>query len=332
MKSNTFFIKRNYGRIWSLLINMFLVWGLIVLTVGSGWAQNSGPAQHISIRSILEKNEFRLAEPFEFKVEITWTGDLGDFQIDPPKDFNLEGLAFLESSNSSETSQQDGRYVVRRLYRYHLTPLREGAARIGPVSFTYRQKLSDSDEGPVYSDNQTLATTPMTLNVLSPQKRIEIPWVTIGSIVAFVIFISIFIWFLKRKKKYERPVDDPVQEKPDQLFLEAVAKEEHALIDGDIRGYFVTIEKAFYQFILEQTKLNLSGKQVDEMVERIIEYVDSESEIQSIRNFLETTHLVKFAGHHPEQEEIERLVRALGRSVKAIRSTPSSAADNQDSV
>ncbi|MBN2381400.1 hypothetical protein JXQ70_00820 [bacterium] len=283
----------------------------------------SGPdgTTKITVQAVLEKTAYRLAEPFTFEVTLSWLGQPGDFEIEPPQSLALEGLEMVQSTNSNETTTLNGRYQVIRRYSYTLIPLVEGAARIGQVQIYYRQKLAGPEGQSEWSDRTSLGTTPLSITVHPPRKKIVLPWSAIGTVVGLIIFFGLFFLFLRRRKTMERPIDEPEVLAPSQQFIETLNSEEHLIIEGEMREYIVRAEKAFFTLIKQTLNRDVTGQSIPDIIASLSDKLGEEDR-STVQNFLEMAHLVKFAGQQPEREEIERMVRALGRCARAFERVP----------
>lgn len=130
----------------------------------------------------------------------------------------------------------------------------------------------------------------------------------------------------------ERPVDAVVELSAEQQFLDNLQGEEHLLVEGEIREFFVRTERALLTFLRQRTGLDMSGKSAADISELLADRM-TEEDRKVLEHYFETTHLVKFAGQHPEREEIERIVRSLGRSVKNMeKSHPDASADKSQAT
>jgi len=284
----------------------------------------------IAIETILAKTEIRCAEPFEFQVVLTWKGQPDDFKIEPLKELDLSELEQLKSSVSNQTSGQGDLYSVKRVYRYTLLPRKEGQTRIGSISVFYRQRDEKSENG--YSEKRTLVTAPISVSVLPPPEKLNMPWRALGSLFGLVLFISLFIFILKRKKRDERPGDAQVNKTLYNIFRERVKSEEHLIIEGDVKEYFIRMERALSQYLYEVTGHQIHGLQADQIVDLLAETISSEEEQKVLGNFFKTTNLIKFANQHPEQEEIERMTRAILRLVDRINTSEEKKTKEKDST
>lgn len=302
----------------------FLVLVLSLFSAQFASANDHAVPPDISIEAILSETRFFLAEPFQLTVKVSWSGEHGEILVDPPAKVPLEGLDLLSTSSSNRTVFDGDRRIIVREYRYSLRPVREGAATIGSLSVAVHQRPANSSKD--NSDTApaplaTLSTSPLTLTIEAPPPPLRIPWHTVLSILGLLLFVGVFIAFLRYKRRVERPRDSESTLSPRQKLATTVESIESLLFSGEIKQYYADFEKAFHLFIRETSGVAEAAHEnalstINDIVTRT--EVLPEEDVVTVKHWLEVNDLVKFGGHQPSEEDARRQIRALMRIAATI--------------
>lgn len=304
---------RGYTASFSLVV-------LILVIVPTAGAEDLIVPPDISIEAQLSDTRFFLAEPFQLTVQVSWSGEHGDIQVDPPAKVPLEGLDLLSTSSSNRTILDGDRRLVVREYRYRLRPVREGEATIGSLSVAVRHRpaagTSASDADAVSTPLTTLSTSPLAITIQAPPPSLRIPWHTLASAVGVLLFSGAFIAFLRHKRRTERPRDTVSALSPRETLAATVESIESLLFAGEIKQYYAAFEKAFFVFVRDMSGVSADGRDGDAAaIAAILSRPDvlSEEDVATVNHWVEVNGLVKFGGHQPSEEDVRRQIRALMR-------------------
>jgi len=270
----------------------------------------------LTVHVRLDKPKINIAETLllEFEAAIAQKYDL---QM-PKVDKVLENFGIVDWDNLGD-SLDDKNNVVRR-YRYRLEPFLSGKYQIPAFTFEFYDANSLGDE----EKKHFLSTEPIDVEVtslLGEQRSelviadiddvVEMPqessflWVWVLIAVVAVLAVVGGLVYLRRKRGGElmrifRPAHEIAYAR-----LRALVKED-LIKAGKIKQFYERISDILRHYIEHRFALRAPERTTDEFLIEL-QYTDvlSDSDKQSVGEFLRHCDLVKFAMHAPTAEQIQ---------------------------
>ena len=214
------------------------------------------------------------------------------------------------------------RRIVQQIYT--LEPLRAGEIVIDPIAVTFTDDRTDDEKGKQHS----VKTEPITLQVAAavPQEALSLDQLRpaadplplprppmalrwwIAAAASMVAVAAGLIWWRRRKRRREQaaPALTPAQLADLELrrLLENVQAKE------DVKLFYLELTAIVRRYIERTTGVRAPEQTTQEFLREISRRNDFPTdESQRLTSFLEAADLVKFAAHHPREEDVEESLR-----------------------
>ncbi|HJN11908.1 MAG TPA: hypothetical protein QF564_24700 [Pirellulaceae bacterium] len=208
------------------------------------------------------------------------------------------------------------REVIRQVYS--LEPPRTGTLEIDPITVTFTDKESGSGQ-----DTQSLETEALAVEIVSlvdaeapslddlqgfappmelPRKILWWPWIMSSTLVLFSLAIGIF-WFRRRRAHALRPSTLSPREVA-SLELQRIWQEQLHL--RDIKRFYTELTGIVRRYIEGTVGVRAPEQTTEEFLREISNgHVFSADERRRLKDFLESSDLVKFAAHQPDRRDID---------------------------
>lgn len=308
-----------------------------------------GPLQ-VVVR--VSPREPTIADTIELALEVTISEDYAVTM--PSFGEKLEQFGIRDFRESQPRLVEDGR--TRTVRTYQLEPFLSGDYVIPPMTFTFSKKETgtaaaaddaagataagtdaDADAG----DQHTLETEELKLTVrslldekkealvihdIAPPVSLEKPgtaalWRNLGLALAGVaVLAALVVWLVKRRRKRdEAPPPIPAHEwafrQLEQLVTDDLPRK------GELKAFYQRISDILRRYIENRFGLHAPEQTTEEFLEEL----RGSSKLppvhrSSLKEFLQHCDLVKFAGHAPGTEEIQRTFDACKHFIIETRS------------
>lgn len=255
------------------------------------------------------------------RVELTLTAiSAEDQQVRFPEfqDGSLGEFRVVRSRNTAPKLLDDGRLQTQRIYE--LEPFLPGEYSIPPMAVVFRGS-SDDEPG-----EQTIETDSMAVkvrSVLSPSEEepdiietsgpVDLPgvdpwvyWLAAGSVL--LAALAGFLFWRKRRAKARFDEAPPLPHEVAYRELDKLLAED-LIRKGQAKLFYLRVSNILRRYIEERFGLRAPERTTEEFLVDLRGSDELERRHQDLlKTFLEHCDLVKFAGHRPSDEEIERTV------------------------
>ena len=219
-------------------------------------------------------------------------------------------------------SQQDMPRVEndREIQRwvYTLEPMRAGRAAIWPVDVAYVDARANGDgkrhliaSKPLAVEVSTAvkADTP-SLDGLQPEESpVALPFSHLQQflgLAAILVIIAIIVYWIHRHRNKQREIAARPLTPAEIAYREIQRIIDEALADRDVKLFYVELTGVVRRFIERTTSIRAPEQTTEEFLHEIsIRRTFPENENRRLKSFLEAADLVKFAAHHPRQEDVD---------------------------
>jgi len=208
------------------------------------------------------------------------------------------------------------REIVRQIYT--LEPTRSGTLIVEPIGVTFVDTRPDGD-----GKEHTVATEAVEIDVTTVQASeapslddlrpaagpIELTpartgwawWLGLGALVIAVA--GFFLWRrMRRRPEAEQPVLSPRE----MAYLELQQLLEDPLAADDVKLFYVELTAIVRRYIERTTGVRAPKQTTEEFLHTISrQHTFARTERQQLKDFLESSDLVKFAAQHPNKEVVE---------------------------
>jgi flagellar basal body-associated protein FliL len=208
----------------------------------------------------------------------------------------------------------------KRTLEIKTTPTQAGITPIWPIAITYYDRLSDSNDkkdvvelrsASLEIESDVAANSASLDGLISDYELFQIErnsllWIILSTVLGLSVLVIFLFWFLKRKKKTE----PELELSPQQIALRRIAELiERRLHEVDVKLFFVELSGIVRWYIEQQTSIRVPELTTEEFLQEISQNIQTKKLIPndliaSLKLFLESADMVKFAKFKPNQEEI----------------------------
>lgn len=286
------------------------------LLLSAALCLNLSAQQDISISSKVDKSTITIGDLVFYSVEVKRSAD---FEVIMPELGSNLGAFELRDYKVHEPVSENGLLVDR--VDYTISTFDVGEFVIPSMTFFYLQKGD--------SVRQELQTQPISITVksmtpsesgdikdikqpleLTEDYRKMIVWGSIAFAALLIALISIYIWRRRRAGKGILPQKVEPPRPAHEIALEALdaLKASALLAEGQIKAYYVTLSEIIRKYI-EGRYFIIALEMTTEDLLMQLQGADVDAEtVSSIREFLSVCDLVKFAKHHPNDDQHVRIL------------------------
>ncbi len=248
--------------------------------------------QQINLRTFVESSRVPLNRPVIFHIELSWLGDLNQYQIEPLEQPILTNL-LLEGSGSENRIEplESGEVRAVKAITYRLKPLEMGMAYIDGIVVKYINQETGEE-------NQ-LSSQRVMVEIVDPIPEPGAgPWKSLLYIILFAIFFAVvgyflIIFFKKRRQAEQEPVPVPLPEE----YLNRLAQE------VDPRGTNLSemvdkMARIFRSYLDQEFHIRARESSTSEIIEKLRQAEIDEQDLISLHGVLERLDVIRFA-HRP---------------------------------
>ncbi len=181
--------------------------------------------------------------PFEWRIIVRWYGELNALVPEIQKQPSFEGASVLTSSTTLKNGVEENRRYAEKIYTYRLLAEQPGPMTVGSAAIRVQEE-SESEEEAYLTTNRTtidVQAAPFSLRRFS-QKIWENRLIRILIVIFIIVVVTIvtLIWSIRfRRQVPQQPVEEV--KSPSEEALESATR---ARIEGDMRKYVQSLEKA----------------------------------------------------------------------------------------
>lgn len=287
--------------------------GLFLISLATLTYAADSTGTDISLHAYLETNNVPVNREVVYHVELSWRGDLHQYQIQNIGEPVLSNLKLRGSGSSNRfyVDEQGHPRSVKRI-TYYFTPQGLGMAYIDGVSVQYTASGSDQPET-LFA--QRLGVK-ITERVAEPGEGL--PAGTLILIVVALLFVGIVIFFVLKYFKIRKAEQETPEEQlsPETLCLQDI---EHILRSdqGDFNDKFIRLSRTLERFLSE--KRNLAPGSGYELVKKDLESIGFKKDLlEKLERFYRQSELSKFAGEPISESDFHLFADTAELTVKAF--------------
>lgn len=201
---------------------------------------------------------------------------------------------------------------------YSLEPPRTGTLEIDPITVTFTDNRSESEPGPQRLETEALAVEVVSLvdaeapsldalqgfapPVELPRKALWWPWIVFAMLL-LIAMAMIVVWSRRRRASVLR---EPELSPREVASLELRRIWDDQLHLRDIKLFYTELTGIVRRYIEGTAGVHAPEQTTEEFLREISGgQVFSADERQRLRDFLESSDLVKFAAHKPDRRDID---------------------------
>lgn len=309
-----------------------LLLSVLLSLAGSGCDRASdarSPEPQSSVRCVLERGPVRWtleADPAHARlsdqVTLTLTTDVeSGVEVTPVALGESCGEFDVRDAHTSLPRVQSGRNI--REQRWVLEPRQAGTWQIPAISLRFHDRRAGGDglEHTVDSEPLTVEVrsdladgTPALSQARPPAPPVGLPqalrWRELIFGAVALLAAALGVAWLRRRRAARAPAPPPPPS-PRELARRALAALlADRLAERDIKAFYLALTQIVRQYLEATTGIRAPEQTTEEFLHAIRNRNDLPIDLrQSLRDFLESADLVKFAGHRPRPGDVEESAR-----------------------
>ena len=269
---------------------------------------------------------FTLTFEYEDGVVLTkppFGNALGDFEI----------LSFREPPAASLPKADGGRQIEKQIYR--LEPMGAGDLKISPIKIAFRDarpQIGDGQQHSIETDeivvpvSTMLASDAPSLTDLRPaappvQMPATMNYKWLGLVFGAILLLAISVWWFRRRpSETMEPIFSPRE------IAEAALREleRSNLAESDTKNFYVELTGIVRRYLEQTTGVRAPEQTTEEFLRDITDHHSFQVEQRDrLQQFLQSADLVKFAGHEPLPDDIEKALQRARQFIQTRWSTAS---------
>ncbi|HKQ98956.1 MAG TPA: hypothetical protein VJV75_13860, partial [Candidatus Polarisedimenticolia bacterium] len=281
----------------------------------------------VSIEVSAERTTATVGDPVRLTFRIRRPADAAVVTFDA--DRSLDAMTLLDQQEAAPKTLPDGRVEETRVVT--LAAYETGSKSLAPVRVVYR--TADGKEGsvataPVAVEVGSVLTAGQT-NPADIKKPITLPeralwpWVLAGALVLAAL-LGYWLWRRSRRRPVEpeAPVIPVVPPRPahEIAFAELERLLASGLLErGEVKKFYIELAEILRRYLGARFGIDTFDRTTWEILEELRRVRPPENVTTMAREFLDACDLVKFARHHPDQEETRRTVERAYRLIDETR-------------
>ena len=269
-------------------------------------ADSDPPPGGIRLEARVDRSKIPQNRTLSFTVQVSWRGNLEDYQLQDPKVPECEKLEIVGSASSNEIRFVEGQKTAVKQFTYILQPYAQGAGVVGPVSLTYT--LSSTGK------THTLRTqaVPVTILETLPEGAKRLPSPSITALIALLFLATITAAALVLGRRRRTVLEDKGQK---QRLEESTSNELRGLsalsTSGDSGEYCIAMADTLRRYIEEKWAISSREESTQAFLEEIRAQDGVPGEISDrMEKILSRYDVIKFAGYEPTQDEVDQVRRS----------------------
>lgn len=257
----------------------------------------------VAVEAVVDSHRVASNRNLTLTVRASCIGDVSryEFQWPGPPDFDRFDLVGSGSANVV-TNKGDQLLTVKE-FRYVLKPVGEGEARIGPLTLSYTDKLTQRE----YSLTTQAIRVEITEPVVKDTGAGPSILLLLGGALA-AISIGAGLVYLRKRRGLREEVAPPVETKsPEEVALEELEKVPELRLAGEMKEYYSAISNTLRRYIDRRFSLRTAELTTGDIVNSLKLREAPEEDIIEIEKILNICDMVKFARHEPSPADLDQI-------------------------
>ena len=257
----------------------------------------------VSVEAVIDSLRVPVNRTLTLTVRARCAGDMSryDFQWPPPPDF--ERLELVGSASANVVTDEGGRIVTLKEFRYILKPVGEGQGWVGPVTLVYTDKSSMQEH--------SLTTYAIRVEITEPVADAPRRWPVIlwPLIVGFLAATAAggFIYLRNRRRKKEETAPEGEVRLPEEMALEELEGVPDLRLAGETKEYYSALSHTLRRYIDRRFSLRTSELTTHDIVDSLRVREEDTETLDEIERILTLCDMVKFARHEPAPSDLDRI-------------------------
>ncbi|MFQ6032618.1 MAG: BatD family protein, partial [Candidatus Zixiibacteriota bacterium] len=298
--------------IQKMKISLAIFFTLALVLSASSWADSQVDSVYdeqgqtmetkIQLEAWVDRPELPFNEKLILTVQASWDGEQDRFKITPITPPECENFEILGSSSVNETKMVEGKAKSSKTFEFILKPTQTGTGRIGSVTFSYVDNVSQ--------DSSSLSTQPISVKINPPIEK-KAPNYKIILLIAIALIFIYAIYSAKRKTKKIKIADktkeeDKVAEKTlEEKTLETLYALSPLISEGKGDEFSSKVYKLITNYLEEKYHIFTTGRTTNDIIDSLSPLNLPEERITLLKDIMSTCDLVKFAKEMVEKERCE---------------------------
>ncbi len=285
---------------WFSFVSFLFSTFLFAQSVDSTQTESPRP-QQINLRTYVESSRVPLNRPVIFHIELSWLGDLNQYQIEPLEQPILTNL-LLEGSGSENRIEplENGEVRAVKAITYRLKPLEMGMAYIDGIVVKYINQETGEE-------NQ-LTSQRVMVEIVDPiPEPGGGPWKSLLYIILFTLFFGVVGYFLIMffRKRRQTVQEQPVVPLPEE-YLNRLAQE------VDPRGTNLNemvdrLARIFRNYLDQEFHIRARESSTSEIIEKLRQTDLEDQDLVSLHRALERLDVIRFAQRPVDPNEFSQI-------------------------
>lgn len=284
----------------------------ILCTALQAIAQSDSLESEITLRAYLEHDNVPLNKEVVYHVELSWRGDLDQYQISDIGDPSISNLTLRGSGSTNRvTTNEQGHPLAIKKVTFYFKPVEIGMAYVDGVTIGYTNRTTNTSE--------TLLAQRLSVKIVEPTEDPKNEFMP-GNIVlwslliGFILVVAYFVFrYMQRRNKTEETEEEISLE---QKYLSLLAETVH-LSNGASRENIAAMRKLLNSYVSE--KFSIPGNVEKEITkDRLAKLKIPADFLAKIEQMYDKAELAQFAGEQVETTELHLFFDTIEHILKEI--------------
>ena len=272
-------------------------------------------AQKIAVKTDLAPKKILIGDWIKYKIEVSYSKELNISWPSIPDSFG-----FFEVISRSAIDSIVSADMIKRTQEITFSCYDSGKMVFPPIPVFYRKK-GDTNIHHILTDSFVVSVDFVKLDTSKTIKPIKAPLkmpVSFRELVPYLVILGIielivFLIFYYNRKKRNKPV--LVRQRPSLpphiIALEKLKNLEEQKLwqNGEIKKYHIELTDITREYMEYRFNFAAMESTTDEIMVEIGKHLSDSRLLTDLRNFLETSDLVKFAKMTPLPDENEKCLK-----------------------
>ena len=288
-------------------------------------AQGDSLNSDITLHTYVESDNVPLNSEVVYHIELSWPGELDEYDIGDISDPSVTNLALRGSGSSNrQTTDDSGNPKAIKIVTYYFKPLEIGMAYVDGITIQYTQKASNKSE--------TLFARRLGVKISEPTeepKKEFIPGTIVlwAILIGFLIIVAYFIFrYVQRRNKNQDQQEKTVS--LEEKYLDLLNQTIHLSNDAS-KENIASMRKLLTSYIAEKFSIpgNIEKNIVMERLEKSGIAKDYQAKIEQMYAKAE---LAQFAGEEIEVTELHIFYDTIEYILQKLNTQQTSNSGNKE--
>ena len=258
----------------------------------------------VAVEAVVDSTRVPLNRNLTLTIKIICTGDVNQFEFQWPNPPDLDRLDIVGSSSANIVRDEAGHLVTVKEFRYILKPVGEGHGRIGPVTLSYTDKLSQRD----YSLSTRVISVEITESLIDDGGGTKVIVLPLFGLLVIISIFGILFYSKKRRSSQEEATSIIDTVSPEKIALEELGKVPELRLAGELKEYYAAISSVFRRYIDRTYSLRTLELTTHDIIHNLKLHGVAEDTTKEIEKILNMCDMVKFAPQEPAASDLDTIL------------------------